>query len=370
MLYLSAPDETVLKLAVKAVAFADMKNVLDGSESFSVKARKSYGAALSRMREAAADERRVANDRILAALLLIDNFELMFLSREEPLGPHSDAVWHVLRARGEQQFHSEHSFALWRIAHHRLMARQILQRSGPYPEQIEWLKNLNVNRPDLHISSDCLQMNVLCAAAKKLTDGQVGGTAGEKAQHAQQLIGAIRSLTNAMDGWTSHLKSTAWGPRIVDVDRLLPPTEAVGHHSTERYPPLPQPHILRYQDNWLAYIWNFHSASQIVLRESLVDVIEYYSDIADFEEPEYLEVATSQYDTVRSLSENIMESYPPLLGFQEDPTEETCFARGKMAGRFFILFSMWVVQRAKFTTSEHKQLASRVTDWIKSSHRI
>lgn len=75
-LYLSAPPGSVLWLAVRAVACADMRHEDVGDTPFHIKARQYYGAALSRLRVAAHEEQRLANDQVLAAILLIDNFEV------------------------------------------------------------------------------------------------------------------------------------------------------------------------------------------------------------------------------------------------------------------------------------------------------
>ena len=74
VLYASSPSDSVLWLAVRAMAFADIRCYTQ--TAFSTRARESYGAALTRMREIAGNEQRLADDRILAALLLIDNFEV------------------------------------------------------------------------------------------------------------------------------------------------------------------------------------------------------------------------------------------------------------------------------------------------------
>jgi len=76
MLYLSAPRESVLWYAVRAVAFADMRGARVENIPFYIKARQQYGAALLHLREIAHSEQRLANDRVLAAILLIDSFEV------------------------------------------------------------------------------------------------------------------------------------------------------------------------------------------------------------------------------------------------------------------------------------------------------
>ena len=75
-LYLSAPPGSVLWLAVRALACADMKHESVGDTPFHIKARQYYGATLSRLRVVAHEGQKLANDQVLAAILLIDNFEV------------------------------------------------------------------------------------------------------------------------------------------------------------------------------------------------------------------------------------------------------------------------------------------------------
>ena len=76
MLYLSATPGSVLWQAVRAIAFADMKHAGAGESTFHVMARQHYGLTLSRIRAAAHEEQELVNDHVLAAILLIDNFEV------------------------------------------------------------------------------------------------------------------------------------------------------------------------------------------------------------------------------------------------------------------------------------------------------
>ena len=61
----------------QAVAFADARNARDAENvSLAVKSQRSYGAALARMRAIIDDQQELADDRILAALLVIDIYEV------------------------------------------------------------------------------------------------------------------------------------------------------------------------------------------------------------------------------------------------------------------------------------------------------
>ncbi|KAL9106006.1 MAG: hypothetical protein Q9227_008914 [Pyrenula ochraceoflavens] len=372
MLYLSAPRESVLWFAVRAVAFADMKHEAIGDSPFYIRARQCYGAALSRMIAIAHDNQNLDDDRILAAILLIDNFELMYLARTEPLGHHSEAVKRILHTRGDGQLFNRSHFALWRIAHHRLQSRQILLREEPDPEQIAWMSKLNIDRPDIHISADVLHMNILSAAARKLTQssGDDGAPALEKLEQARTLLNTMQELITAIDSWTS-LTSGAWQPKNTDPQDIAQPPD-VSSLTTSPIPRFPCPNVLSYHELWLAYMWNFHAASQIVFRESLIDVINYGATMQgqalDVEDMERIQ---GERDAIDTLAATIIRSFPPLLGFtHRDSREPNSLPQGRMAGRFFSLFSMWVVQRAQFTSAQHKQTASEVTQWINDSYGL
>jgi hypothetical protein len=77
LLYYGAPQKSVLWYAVRALAFADLKDALAGDTPFYIKARRNYGSALGCMRETALNRQELAHDRVLAAILLIDNFEVL-----------------------------------------------------------------------------------------------------------------------------------------------------------------------------------------------------------------------------------------------------------------------------------------------------
>lgn len=78
--FYGAQPDSLLWLAVQAMAFADMRNERAGNVSFSIKAQSQYGLALNRMRAIVDEKGDLANDSVLAAMILIDNFEVLLLS--------------------------------------------------------------------------------------------------------------------------------------------------------------------------------------------------------------------------------------------------------------------------------------------------
>ncbi len=80
-----------------------------------------------------------------------------------------------------------------------------------------------------------------------------------------------------------------------------------------------------------------------------------------------------QHEWIGVLSVAVLSSFPQLLGFtysNEEKRQSRQSQQGKMAGRLFALFSMWVIQLAKFTSSEHKKTAAEVVAWINTRHGL
>lgn len=370
--YDEASETSILRLAVRTLAFAGIKNYQTETGSLHLKARQSYGDALSSLREIANDSARWTQDQTLASLILLDDFETMYLDRNDPLGPHSDAIRHILHARGDQQFTNRAKFGIWRVAHHRLLARQLLLGEEPSPTQFAWLDKLNIGRPDLHITSDSLKIAYLNSAVKKVTEGQtqIGQSQQERVNAARGLAQQIQECIDHAGHWPDTL-SKLWRAKRLDPGEIRKPEDNEGPLDLA-INPLGISEVLNFHDIWLAGYWNFHAAAQIIIREARISVIKY---VADQQRrvlgPDDLECIATERIAVQNLSRNIICSVPPLLGYRSmDDTDSHAFSNGKMLGRFFSFFSLWTVQRSSFALSEHKELASGVTRWIRSQYSL
>lgn len=368
-LFASTSSGSVLWTAVRAVAFAGLKGYNGGS--FSRRARQSYGAALTRMRSIANDNRRLAEDHTLAALLLIDSFELMYLSRQEPLGHHKGAIEHVLNVRGDDQFYHRSRFELWRMAHQRLQAHKLLQRADPDPNQLVLIARLNASLPDLHICADVMRMVILCAAVRRMTrDENDSESEPDKIGSATELIDRMQELIAMMETWTAET-ATSWQPRSVSASHVVTPQQ-VDETTVVSPPDFTCPNVLAYPDPWLAYKWNFHAAGQIVLRESKIELLEYSSQLQGYDPALVYDADLStEREAIERLSSTIVQSLPPLLGFMDDVSQVAWpYPYGQMAGRFFAMCSMWIVQKARFTSPRHKQTAAEVLAWLNDVHKL
>lgn len=369
-LYAREAPESALWYAVRAIAAADKRHYHDGDIPFDVKARRNYGSALAKLRQLANDEQTMTKDCSLAALMLVDTFEEIYLARSEPLGLHSQAVKHVLQLRGIEQFFDKSRFAMWRVAHDRLQARQIIMREGPTPEQILWFSRLDPASPDLHVCIDKLRINILCAQVRRLVEGEEGcGSAGEGPERARTLANEIMNLLASIESWAGDLP-TVWKAAEGDPDRVNLPRETC-QDPGRPIPQLAWSRVLAYRHVTVAYCWSFFASSQIVLRESLIEVLE-HGALLEQREPNAQEAERiiQEQVAIDQLSESVLESAPQLMGIMQQIGGASLPQQGVMVGRFYMLFSLWVIQSASHTSMAHKDLSTRIVEWITSRHGL
>lgn len=367
-LYHDAVLGSVLWHSVRALAFANLHRARDGDGlSFSVKARRSYGEALRQLRQVVQNEERLSDDRSLAALLLIDCFESMYLRHSEALGTHSQAVKYVMAKRGAGIILDRSRFALWRMANCRLQARQIQAGDYPEPAQKDLIGKLNLDRPDGRIVADITNITMLCADAKRLLENPKSHAPDQEAE-ASALLTRIANFLNEVDSWTSRTTGV-WNPKPVGSLKALK-LEEIEYTSDSNHPLAYYdcPEVFAYHNVWFAYIWNSHAASQIVLREYFVKIHALYKDSAP---PELENIAQEQRIAVPRLATSAMKSFPPLVGFTDASGEHfEPVLQGKAAGRFLALFAMDIVAKAELIPKIYKVKARKVVEWIHANHSL
>lgn len=233
------------------------------------------------------------------------------------------------------------------------------------------MQKLDTGRPDIHISADVLHMNILSAAVRTVIEN------GDRAflnwrEQAVELTTSICDILDSVDSWTAHL-GPRWKPIEIDRAALASPRSIDANEALSLLPSAGP--VRTFHDKWLAYMWNFHMASQIILRESLIELCQcspistrYQVATASDEDAELI---ATQKIHIRRLSKTIVSILPSLSGFTDDRHEEALPPQiGSMAGRYSCFYSMWVVQRARYTLDEEKGLAARVEQWIKRTHGI
>lgn len=294
----------------------------------------------------------------------------MYLAQPEPLGPHIAAIRYILSIRGNEQLYDRSRFSLFRAANCRLQSRQMMRGEDPEPIQEELLRKLDAQRPDVHVALDIMNMSQLCAEVRRLLPDSILDPAKlqtERAQEVARLIVRIEELLNDATAWTFKTTSI-WQPKVVESRSTTTSCEATYlQDSPMAY--FGCPSLFTYSHIWFAYIWNFHAASQIVLREHLVRLLLYLDQLQS-REVDQARIAQEQI-AIEKLSSTIIRSFPPLMGLTDEDGKRTMSApQGLMAGRFLAQFAMDVVARSEYTPAEHKKTALKVEEWLRESHAL
>lgn len=281
----------------------------------------------------------------------------MHHDRSEPLGPHSIGLKHLLRARGDRQLYNRRGFSLWRVAHHRLQARQVLLREEPLPEQAEWVHKLNSSQPDLHITSHVFEISKLCAHARSLLDRATIVSEGTL-QEVHLFLKKCSEIIGDCDQWTEEI-SDRWKPRTVPNNLSFEILQDLAN-------------ISLHHDIWVTYMTNFHHASRIIAREAYLDVLA--SPLFQSAIPDGLNVEETTVEGVRFIrgyTKLILETMPQLLGFVDHDGKSrnslrdvTGSKNGKGLGGFFALYALWTIQACKHTPPQNKSTAEKLLQWI------
>lgn len=80
VLYLSAQEKSAFRTTIQACAYAHLQFEEDGA--FGKRARTMYGRALALMSREIADDNLLSDDKLLATILMLDNFEVCAMSLE------------------------------------------------------------------------------------------------------------------------------------------------------------------------------------------------------------------------------------------------------------------------------------------------
>lgn len=296
--------------------------------------------------------------------------QTVYLSSEIPLGRHGEAVKYLLRLRGNAQLFSRSNFSLWSLANHRLQARQILRHEEPDEIQMELLDLLDTGRPDIRICADTMKMTAVCAAARKLIKRQNTPTClAELLQDTADIARRMHALLSEMEQWTATAAQT-WQPKLVDARIMTRRPREYRYSADHPLAHLYCAKLIAYPDVWLAFIWGFHAACQIITRETFIAVLEFQARTQG-REPDHTqaEVIAREREMVERLAASIVGAFPALMGFTNGAGEEDdVHPQGLMAGRCLALFAMEVIHKAKYARFEHKDTAVAVVRWMSASY--
>ena len=363
LLYDKSDSNSVLRLSVLALAYGE-------SRDYGLKGLQNYGAAIARLQVVVKEPDSVDDDQLLAAILLIDAFETLHVSRNKPLGLHDKALQYVLQTRGIDQLYSTRRFCLFQAAMYRLYARQLLlgEDSGMWQQTL--LVSLNQERPELRVMHDVSQIIDLRTRADGLTRHPPQNVGAQVIMHqVSDLLQEGRSLISSIEEWTFTLDDRL-KPKSIVSDRLIlldQEPASIGQYAMGIHG-FPCPRMLRHHDVTLAFLWSFYAAAQIILRAHIVQLLQLAASLSHNDAQQYIDRTQGERLAIDGLSASIIRSIPQLMGLDVDPSPHIPPRAGHLPasslGHFLGVFAMIVVKQTEGTSEIHKQSAESMLAWI------
>ncbi len=216
-----------------------------------------------------------------------------------------------------------------------------------------------------HIATLCAEGYAMLARADDATDEETN----QRLDQAKVLRISMESLVKTAETLEMGA-SSSWKARPSVVS-------SPGHGESSAMSPFTRfssMSILVYEDLWMAFLWTFNAAAQIMLREALIFMIQYIvaheqNDVEDSSNEDRIDWEKA---AIEALSSSILRSLPPLLGFNDDlasPEEVQGYTQqGHAVGRCLVLFALDVITRVEHTGQHQKSVAREVLAWVYAVH--
>lgn len=242
-MYQEAPPSSALAKAVKAISLAGLLTRFEfsGREDVRRAAQSQYLDAVAQLRLQVGAPERAAEDATLMAILVLDQMEVYHQSEHTmPLGIHFQGVCQILQLRGKAQMFSARGWALFRIAHHRLVCRCLLTSSEPPEESYAWMSYTDQELPNVRNALDVLNVAREISIAQKLFYEIEAGEVADISTLLQHCVTRIVELEQRMIDWPLTVPKE-WKPTTHEI-----PAPLVGELAW-----LTGPRIYTFEDLWV-----------------------------------------------------------------------------------------------------------------------
>lgn len=230
---------------------------------------------------------------------------------------------HILRLRGHQQFHDPRGWGLFRLAHHRLarsppppsyvslanlcpqQKEKLAKHLAPLPESQDWLDSLDGNMSFVQLEKGALDISKVCDNAQQVLRKLTSSTSPW--EEVMQLVCEMHSIDQANCQWRQRPE---WSFKTLSREEISTEPSATCH--------LPE-RVEIHRDLWMAYEWNYHRTSRIILHQQLIECLYQASTGSaelptSFSEDEVTTWAEASMSTIRVLIDEVLSTVPQSLG--------------------------------------------------------
>ncbi|KAF4975803.1 hypothetical protein FZEAL_7463 [Fusarium zealandicum] len=321
-----------LRWAVQACAFADLSRDQSSGDLVG-RALDCYGQALNALGQSLTEKGKPPDDHDLMTVVILDIFESLFMPDSSLSGSHTQGMAHILRLRGHEQFHDPRGWGLFRLAHHRLQKQQLAKQMSPLTESKDWLDALNDDLAANQLMETLDPDTLTCSQVLKLVD-------------------EMCRLDQEVTLWRTKPE---WAFRIVSRDEILSSGE-----TNFQIPEIVQLH----PDIWMAYEWNYHRTSRIILHQKLLACLRIVATLASSTEDLTSARTQESVNLVQTLADEVLSTVPQALGDIDRlgrlRTDESKPVRWQAVGAYLLLWPIKIIKDPKGLATDSQKMRAQL----------
>lgn len=262
-LYDSEHSSPLLRSAVEALAFANVGDAKDiDGRWFHTKARARYGAVIQELRGIVATSHPNALLRgdVLASILLLDNWELVYGSRQGIRDSHIDIVLYILTLRLDSGACEGVNPSILRVANDRVLCRLLLADEEDNLKRLRACSNLFANDTYSHMVADAFQIADFRDEMRKYTTPrmQQDDVSPSQKLEVNDFRGFVQRIHHYLETARNRTRQAPelWSPRKITLSTLYD-TDA-GRILVQQRLDLPTSSVWRFHGLWIASMRTSH----------------------------------------------------------------------------------------------------------------
>jgi len=321
-LYQEQSNKPYFAAALAAVSMASFAN-RTSIEDLVVRARRSYGQALSMINEALSSEAEAKSDCLLTSLFLFAKYEIISGDKTTLFENHGPGQMELLRLRGVEQFRTLRGRSIYHLIYSRQCLQDLDQRRGI-------INSLDATFEHLHLGSHAMKLARILAKVTELYSA-VPDVLIERSRRIGWELRAL-DLEQEMHRWIDVVSEALHYRSFLPSHPSLNTDLSTSHH----YPQT----VYTFNNIRAATGWNVVWCGRIYLLQSM---LEYRNGLTAQESqesalPSKSEISHNLQDTV----DNVCATVPFLLGEVDSHGALNTESRPRALGGYYLVWPLHV----------------------------
>lgn len=345
----------------------------DGT-SLDIQAQTYYGNAIHRLRDliATVPPGDLVQDSIVTAILLLDNWELIYGRRGQIPGSHGAFLFHILSQPQPRPRPSRLALSacIWRVANYRLVLHLIMSNEEEKLVRLPRLYEVREDGPYTRIVSDAFKIGLFRAEIRTLLSSvERRETSPARRDRAARLADVLTRCRHLLSNALWDVPET-WTFQRVDLEQIYGAGEICA--ILQQRLGLPNQSVLQFHSLWIACMWTSYWALLILLHNSVADAMKQSGTSALLAAlVDDASTAEGEETAARQRASDVLSALPYIMGhFPPESFARSSCESGRMLARLFALFPLFVLETSPSMTPTQKLAATNIRSWLQDGHKI